>query len=338
MNNVDPGQWNDQVAGCEGSRVYHLYQWGRLLQDTCGYPLFFLQREGGLFPLALVKSAIFGNRLVSLPFADYGGPCLNNLEAVTGLVQECQAIARQHKVDFIEVRCPAPQYSAIFEEAGFVRRNDYVTFVLGLEWDVEALWRGIGDKNRNMVRKAEKGGVQVVLAEDRAGMRSFYRLYRPTMKKRGSPPHPARFFDRMWELFYPDRLMVPLAMYRGECIAAGLFFRYGDTIHHAYSGSRKECLGLAPNDLIQWSMIKWGHEHGFRQLDFGRTRPDEGTVLFKKRWGGEAVAMPYYYKFYRRELKERQEVKYRWLSTLWARYLPAFLANRLGPWLVRQIG
>ncbi len=331
-------EWDRIAENCPTSSIYHLSAWGTLLEEVHRYPLIYLQEDDGIFPLALVKSRFFGNRLISLPFADYGGPCFQNEDAATRLVASCQDMARQQNVALVEVRCPDPRYAEALERQGFIKRCDYLTFVLPLDKSRDELWRGIGDKNRNMVRKASRSGVEIATAENEKDVAAFYSLYQRTMKKLGSPPQPERFFRRMWDLFYPDHLTLPLATYKGSCIAAGIFLLHNNVIHHAYSCSLKQHLNLAPNDLIQWSMIEWGNERGFRSLDFGRTREGEGTVLFKRRWGGDAIKMPYYYKFYGKELKERQEIRYRRLSDLWARCMPGFLANRIGPWLIKQIG
>jgi lipid II:glycine glycyltransferase (peptidoglycan interpeptide bridge formation enzyme) len=85
-------------------------------------------------------------------------------------------------------------------------------------------------------------------------------------------------------------------------------------------------------------MIKEGCDSGLKVFDFGRTRKDSGVYSFKKGWGGEEVPMTYYYKFYKRELKERQEIRYRGISKLWSKLMPNFLAKKLGPWLIKQIG
>jgi lipid II:glycine glycyltransferase (peptidoglycan interpeptide bridge formation enzyme) len=158
------------------------------------------------------------------------------------------------------------------------------------------------------------------------------------MKKLGSPPQSYNYFSNMWKMFYPKYLMIPMATHENKCIAAGIFFLYNHTIHHAYSCNIKEFLNIAPNDLIQWWMIKWGNEHGYNNLDSGRTRAGAGNVLFKKRWGGKCVTMPYFYKFFKYELQERQEIKYNRLSNLWSKYMPDFAANRIGPWIIKQIG
>ena len=334
---MNPRKWNG-IVNHNNSKIYHLYEWGTLLNEVHGHELIYLEDDNGVFPLAYVKSYIFGNRLISLPFADYGGPVTNDKETADILVTRTEDAAEELDVDFIEIRSPDEKYFNILEKHGFVRRDDYFTFILPLDRKVEDLWKVIGRKNRNMVRKAEKNVVEIVEAKNKNDLRIFYTLYLKTMKKLGSPPQPYKFFETIWDFFYPKNLIIPLGMWNDKYIGGSLFFLHKNTIHHAYNCSLKEYLGLGQNNLMQWYIIKWGNENGFKYLDFGRTREGAGNVLFKKRWGGEVVKMPYFYKFYKKELKEREEIQYEGLSELWSKYMPEFVANRIGPWIIKQIG
>lgn len=331
-------EWDELVKSCDSSTIYHLYEWGTLLREVLGHKLVYLQEDDGVFPLALIKSPIFKNRLISLPFADYGGPCSQSKETADKLVLACQKAAQELGVNFIEIRCPDSQYFEVFSKQGFVRRDEYLTFELQLDGKIEELWNSIGERKKKQVRKAERTGVEVVEATEKAELKAFHRLYQKTMKKLGSPPQPYAFFERMWDLFYPQNMRVFMAKYEGKCIANKLVFLHNNIIHQAYKSSLKEYLRLRPNDLIQWHLIKWGNEHGFKHLNFGRTREDEEGVLFKKQWGGEVVNMPYFYRFYGKELSERQEIQYRRVVGLWSKYMPEFIANRIGPWIIKQIG
>lgn len=334
---MNSNKWN-KIVDCNNSKIYHLYEWRRLLNEVHGHKLIYLEEDKGVFPLAYVKSFIFGNRLISLPFADYGGPVTNDRKTADILVTKTEATVEDLDVDFIEIRSPGEEYFDIFKKHGFMRRDDYFTFILLLDKEVEDLWKVIGRKNRNMVRKAEKNGVKIVEAKNKTNLRVFYGLYLKTMKKLGSPPQPYEFFETIWDLFYPKNLIIPLAVYNNVYIGGSLFFIHKDTIHHSYNSSLKDYLGLGQNNLMQWYIIKWGNEKGFKYLDFGRTRENAGNVLFKKRWGGELVKMPYFYKFYKKELKEREEIQYEGLSKLWSKYMPEFVANRIGPRIIKQIG
>jgi len=209
---------------------------------------------------------------------------------------------------------------------------------LWLDKGIDGLWKGIGNNTRNRVRKAEKSGIQIVHASSKADLQAFYLLYCKTMKRLGSPPQPYGYFERIWDLFYPDKVMIPLASSDGKCVAGALTFLMLDRIHVAYGCSLSEYLPLAPNDLVWWDAIKWGSEHKFSSFDFGRTREGDGNVVFKKRWQGEAVKMPYYYKFFGKTLDQRQEIKYKSLSQMWSRYMPEFVANKVGPLIIKQIG
>jgi len=335
---VNSREWDELVRAQDDGKIYHLHEWGALLSEVHGHKLIYLTVNEGVFALALVRSRIFGDRLISLPFADYGGPCASNPATAQSLVREGDALAGQSHVDFLEIRSPAEAHHHILEEEGFQRRDDYFTYILPLDSKLDELWRGIGDKNRNMVRKAERNNLEIRMAADRDSVREFYRLYLKTMKKLGSPPQPYRFFGRMWDLLHPDRLIMPMAMHDGKCIAGGIFFVHNGVMHHAYSCALREYLSLAPNELLQWWVINWGNKQGYRELDFGRTREGAGNVLFKRRWGGKLVNTPYFYKFYRRELKERQEVKYKNLSKLWSKFMPESVAGMVGPGLIKQIG
>lgn len=334
---MDSNKWNEIITH-NNSKIYHLSEWSTLLNEVHGHKLIYLEENNGVFPLAYVKSFIFGNRLISLPFADYGGPVTNDKETADILVTRTEDTAEELDVDFIEIRSPGEDYFDIFEKHGFVRRDDYFTFILELDRGVKNLWKIIGRKNRNMVRKAEKNSVKIVEAKNKSDLRVFYGLYLKTMKKLGSPPQPHKFFETIWDLFYPEKLIILLATYNDMYIGGSLFFLHKSTIHHAYNCSSKEYLGLGQNNLMQWYIIKWGNENGFKYLDFGRTRENAGNLLFKRRWGGELVKMPYFYKFYKKELKEREEIKYKGLSKLWSKYMPEFVANRIGPWIIKQIG
>jgi FemAB-related protein (PEP-CTERM system-associated) len=334
---IDKKKWND-IINCHTSKIYHLYEWGRLVNEVHGQKLIYLEEDKGVFPLAYVKSFIFGNRLISLPFADYGGPCTNDKETTDELISKGENTGKELNVDFIEIRSPCEEHFDIFKKHGFVRRDDYFTFILELDREVEELWRIIGRKNRNMVRKAEKSDVKIVEAKSKSDLKAFYTSYLKTMKRLGSPPQPYKFFETIWNLFYPKNLIIPLATYNDMHIGGSLFFIHKDTIHHAYNCSLKDYLGLGQNDLMQWYIIKWGNENGFKYLDFGRTRENAGNVLFKKRWGGELVKMPYFYKFYKKELKEREEIQYEGLSKLWSKYMPEFVANRIGARIIKQVG
>ena len=71
-------RWEAYVAGAPAATFFHRAGWRAILHEVFRHPTFFLyaERAGsieGVLPLAQVKSRLFGNALVALPFAVYGG-------------------------------------------------------------------------------------------------------------------------------------------------------------------------------------------------------------------------------------------------------------------------
>jgi hypothetical protein len=73
-------EWNAAVEELDGSTFCHLAAWRRILSDVMGHETsYWTARDGGgritgLLPMARVRSRLFGDYLLSLPFLSYGGP------------------------------------------------------------------------------------------------------------------------------------------------------------------------------------------------------------------------------------------------------------------------
>lgn len=316
MNSTDT---NESVFQTEG--------WLETLKKTHGYRIF--QLGQGSVSLALIKSKIFGNRLISIPFSDYGGPktkAFNQKE----LLEETIDITEKLGVDFTELRTP------LFKQnlTGFSRRNDYCTFILNLqEKNIESR---LEKRVRNGINKAKREDVSINIGQ-KENLAEFYDLYVSTVLRLGSPPQPRKFFDIMFREL-GEEVQLVFASIGEKKIAASIFLTHGEDSYFSYSCSLKDYSNCRANDLLLWEAIKRFSSHGFKRFHFGRTRPNSGVYFYKKGWGGNEFPMPYFYIFNKRVLQERQEVTYKKASELWRRAMPKSLATRLGPKLIRQIG
>src|ERR1022692_4891135 len=74
----DPVSWDAFVESSQEACNYHRWIWRRVIQETYGHVPYYLAatsegRIEGVLPLVLVKSRLFGDSLVSMPFFSYGG-------------------------------------------------------------------------------------------------------------------------------------------------------------------------------------------------------------------------------------------------------------------------
>src|SRR4051812_36826821 len=79
-------RWDAFVLGCRSATFFHRSGWQRIIENVFAHNTYFLyvERAGnieGVLPLAHIKSFLFGNALVSLPFAVYGGVAAQSAEA-----------------------------------------------------------------------------------------------------------------------------------------------------------------------------------------------------------------------------------------------------------------
>ncbi|HEY5308653.1 MAG TPA: peptidoglycan bridge formation protein FemAB, partial [Casimicrobiaceae bacterium] len=83
-------RWDAFVMACTSATFFHRAGWQKILSDVFRHDTYFLYAETdgrieGVLPLAHVKSLLFGNSLVSLPFAVYGGVAAAHAEATNAL-------------------------------------------------------------------------------------------------------------------------------------------------------------------------------------------------------------------------------------------------------------
>jgi lipid II:glycine glycyltransferase (peptidoglycan interpeptide bridge formation enzyme) len=312
-----------------GGSVFHTEGWLRMLEKSQGYKIYRLE-SGGFLPLALVRSRVFGDRLISIPFSDYGGPIAANTRGLKKLTDEARKLTEELNVDFTEIRT-LPSGSGV---PGLAKRDDYCTFVMDLR--KKGLFQGLEKRVRNGITKAQREGV-TVKGGGKADVKDFYMLYVSTVMRLGSPPQALGFFESMLEELGKN-VQMRFAIWKGRPIAAAIFLTFGKHAYYSYSCSDKDRSALRGNDLLLWDAIETFSSGGYERFHFGRTRPGSGVYFYKRGWGGKEIPMPYYYIFHRKVLKQRQELAYSKASDLWKKAMPTSLAVRLGPKLIRQIG
>jgi len=80
LRNEDKGRWDEFVKHSSASTCYHLSGWKNVIERSFGHTTYYLlEQEGkevrGVLPLVQLKSVLFGNFMVSLPYFNYGGIC-----------------------------------------------------------------------------------------------------------------------------------------------------------------------------------------------------------------------------------------------------------------------
>ena len=329
-------RWDAFVAGCREATFFHRAGWQDIIDEVFHHPTCFLyaERAGqieGVLPLAHVKSLLFGNALVSLPFAVYGGVAASTPEAAQALESEAQSIARQLGVEHLELRHIDQRH------ADWPTQDLYVCFRKDLDPEVEANMLAIPRKQRAMVRKGIKNGLRSAVERS---VEHFFPLYADNVLRHGTPAMPRRYFERLLQVFGEDCDVLTVFDPQGRPISSVLNFYFRDEILPYYAGDDMAARDLAGNDFKYWELMRRACERGIKVFDYGRSKQGTGSYAFKKNWGFEPKPLHYEYCLYRRDSIPQNNpanAKYRLFIAAWRR-LPIGVANRLGPYIVRNLG
>lgn len=315
---------------------FHKAGWQQIVGDVFRHETYFLYAERGgvieaVLPLGHVKSLLFGNALVSLPFAVYGGVLASNPQAAAALEGEAQAIARQLEVDHLELRNVEQRHPE------WPTQDLYVSFRKTLAPEVEANMAAIPRKQRAMVRKGIKNGLR---SEIDTTVDRFFALYADNVHRHGTPAMPKRYFEALQKVFGTDCEILTAVDESGRPLSSVLSFYFRDEVLPYYAGDDLSARELAANDFKYWELMRRACERGLKVFDYGRSKQGTGSYSFKKNWGFEPQPLYYEYCLYKRDSipqNNPNNAKYRLLIEVWRR-MPIGLANWLGPFIVRNLG
>lgn len=160
----------------------------------------------------------------------------------------------------------------------------------------ELLMETYHTKTRNMVRKAQKSGLDVCESSDDNDFDVFYNLHKENINAKNGRPKPVEMFDYIRKnMTYGTGYRLFLAR-KGRDIAAGLFLLYynrtAEYFTPAIDGQYKN---LQPLSLLILHSMTRAVQDGYRFYNFGGTwKTQDGVYRFKKRWGAKDFDYTYH--------------------------------------------
>ena len=328
--------WDAFVYGCPEATFFHRAGWQKILRQVFRHDTHYLfaQLDGrieGVLPLAHVNSLLFGNALVSLPFAVYGGVAASSGDVALALEQEAQQLAQRLGVAHLELRHMQPRH------VDWPRQELYVTFRKSILAEEAANMLAIPRKQRAMVRKGIKNELR---SEIDTNVDRFFALYADNVHRHGTPALPKRYFQALCSEFGNDCEVLTVSAPDGRPLSSVLSFYFRDEVLPYYAGDDLAARDLAANDFKYWELMRRACARGIRVFDYGRSKQGTGPYAFKKNWGFEPTQLHYEYRLYKRDAVPQNNpsnAKYKLMIETWRR-LPLGVANWLGPYVVRSLG
>ncbi len=335
--NADDPRWDAYVAASPHAHGYHLSAWKRIVEASFGHRTCYLMSEdqsgrvNGVLPLVRLRSRMFGDFLVSVPYVNYGGPCADDEATVRELLTEAVRFAAAEGVHHLEVRMETP------DDFGLRVRSAKVSMRLPLLPSPEDLLKAFPSKLRSQIKRSQQEGMTVRIGREEE-LDAFYRVFAINMRDLGTPVYGKSFFRSILNEL-PDSTWICTVYFGGEPVAAGFLVGFRNTIEIPWASSQRRYNKLSPNMLLYWSALKFACERGFAVFDFGRSSPDSGPYRFKAQWGATPVALNWHYWLPKDgplpELTP-QNPRYQLAVRMW-QHLPVALTRVIGPSIVRNL-
>ncbi|HEX2941259.1 MAG TPA: FemAB family XrtA/PEP-CTERM system-associated protein [Rhodopila sp.] len=332
--------WDRFVEAMPAGTFFHRAAWANVIERAFRHDTHyaFAERDGaitGVLPLARVRTRLFGDTLISVPFCVYGGPLAADAETEAALTGHAEALLRRTGASALEFRHLHSPVAV--ERDGWVVRPDlYVTFRKPIDADHDRNMKAIPRKQRAMVRKGIQNGLVSVAHRD-TGM--LHRIYAESVRNLGTPVFARHYFRILMDSF-GDAADIVTIMDQDAPIASVMNFYFRDEVLPYYGGGTTAARSRAGNDFMYWEVMRRAVERGFRLFDFGRSKIGTGSFAFKHNWGFQEQKLQY--NFHLRPgaaIPDHNPLnpKYRLFIAGWKR-LPLPVANTLGPYIVRGLG
>jgi CelD/BcsL family acetyltransferase involved in cellulose biosynthesis len=295
LDPLQDGRWAQIVQEKEKSSVFHSVGWLNALQKTYGYaPLVYTSTApGGSLSngvvFCCVNSWLTGQRLVSLPFSDHCEPLVDSVKELNELLGPALQELRDGKIKYIDIRPLSLSFSGTTEGA-----ESYFLHVLDLRPTLDEVYKKLhGDSIRRKIQRAERENLTLEVGSSEAMLTDFYSLHVITRQRQQLPPHPLKWFRNVLACLGANA-QIRIARRNGKAIASLFTVSHKQKMVYKYGCSDADSHNLGGMQFLFWHLIRDSKEHGFVELDFGRSEcTNTGLVTFKDRWGTKRQLMTY---------------------------------------------
>lgn len=154
---------------------------------------------------------------------------------------------------------------------------------VSIDLQKEDLWMNLDGKNRNVVRKAKKKGVQIHKGKSKDLLLKFKALYDDTMKRDGAKDYyffPNSFYDNFKE-YTMDNYEIFYAVVGSEIVSMAIILISDSYIHYHLSATNSDYFSYSPVNLLLYEVSCWAKKAGYKKFHLGGGVGSKTDGLFK---------------------------------------------------------
>lgn len=203
-------------------------------------------------------------------------------------------------------------------------------FWLDLTPSDDELMKNMKSKTRYNLRLARRKGVEVQEDNSDEAFETYLALMEETTLRQGFFAHSVEYHRKMWQTLRDAGIAhLFTASYQDEIITTWILFKWKDRLYYPYGASSRRHRNVMANNLMMWTAIQFGKEHGCTSFDLWGTAgriPDPedswaGFHRFKQGFGPQMVQYIGTYDFVVDGLRypllmKMEEWRHQWLDRL----------------------
>ena len=286
----DLAAWQKFVDGNDAAGCMHHAGWYGVLREACWVTPYFLMAVNdqgtieGILPTYFSRSPLTGRHISSLE----DGVLAPSAEAATALLTEARSLRDRTRSRYLQIR------------GGMVDREAEITqptvrTIIETAKPVEKLWTAVKKKTRRAVRQAEQQDLCIEHDAELARLSDFYAAYAAHMRDLGTPVFGFDMFAAIVKHLGRDRLRLYIVRHEGASDR-------GHVVHRQWpplDGLLRDRPSVAGDRICQLPALLACHSrclaNGVVRLDLGRSTPDSNVHLFKRKWRGSDIEVPYHF-------------------------------------------
>lgn len=298
VENAD--EWNEFVTARPEANFLQAWQWGE----------FHLSRgkkivRRGVYDngkLVAVYTGVVETARRGTHLAIAGGPLLDwgDKTLTKALVADMHEQGTKLGCVFVRVR-PQLEKSAeslkLFDDLGFKKAPMYLSVelagVLDLHKSEEEILRGMRQRLRRALRKAEKNQISVETSTDPADIKEFYGIQLQTARRHEFVSFSENFLRKQFAAFAATgNAVLYTARYEGQVLAQNFMLFYGNEASYHYGVSTELGTKLSGAPLLHMQAMRDARERGIGRYNFwGIVEENEtehrfyGVSVFKRGFG-----------------------------------------------------
>lgn len=292
-------RWNKLVESSSHGTIFHTKEWLKIVERHTKSKFFPLigfkgQQSVGLFPIFYQRKGPL-KMIFSPPprcAIPYLGPILIDYKKLKQNKKESIFREFVNRVDAFIFDKIKPSYVLInlppglidarpFKWAGYQVGPTY-HYIIDLDGNTNQIWENFKQELRkNIKRTKDKINIKEGLREDLDFIyTSLIERYKEENKDFSVP---RKYMIDIFNFYYPQNLRLFIAEYNEKCVGGILTTNYRDKVAIWLGAVSARLQGIYPNDLLQWEIIKWASESGFKYCEIiGANNPT--ISYFKSRY------------------------------------------------------